>query len=186
MNEEEMQKTMIAPEDWIRGRRDAPATILEYGDFECPYCGMAYPELEAIVEGAPDVVRLVYRHFPITTIHPHALQAAEAAEAAGAQGKFWEMHDMLFTHQEALEYGNLLEYAETIGLDIGRFDQEMNDNIYREEVRRDFRKGIQDGVNGTPTLFINRVRYDGPRDRTALLPAVEAVLEAERDRRRAA
>jgi protein-disulfide isomerase len=186
MAEVNVQKTKITSEDWIRGREDAPVTILEYGDFECPYCGMAFPELEAVLEEAPDAVRLIYRHFPITTIHPHALMAAESAEAAGAQGKFWEMHDALFTHQEALEYENLLEYAEAIGLDVARFDSEMQQQIYREEVRRDFRRGIEDGVNGTPTLFFNRIRYEGPRDRVSMLAEVAAVLEAERSRKRAA
>jgi protein-disulfide isomerase len=181
-----LQKTKIMSDDWIRGRKDAPVTILEYGDFECPYCGMAFPELEAVLEGAPDTVRLVYRHFPLTTVHPHALPAAESAEAAGAQGKFWEMHDMLFTHQDALEDENLLEYADAIGLDVARFDREMQAHTYLEKVKQDFRHGIEDGVNGTPTLFINRIRYDGPRDRVALISAIEAILEAGRTRKRAA
>ncbi|HZR47221.1 MAG TPA: DsbA family protein [Candidatus Manganitrophaceae bacterium] len=186
MNDETIQKTPITKEDWIRGKKNAPVTILEYGDFECPYCGMAYPELEAVQEEALDAVRLVYRHFPLTTVHPNALPAAEAAEAAGAQGKFWEMHDMLFTHQEALEYENLLSYAEAIGLDADRFDDEMERHVYRDKVRRHFRQGVQDGVNGTPTLFFNRIRYDGPRDRVSMLAAVAAILEAEQGRKRAA
>jgi len=185
MADETIQKTPITTEDWIRGKKDAPVTILEYGDFECPYCGMAYPELEAVLEEAPAAVRLIYRHFPITTIHPDALPAAEAAEAAGAQGKFWEMHDMLFTHQEALEYENLLAYADSIGLDTGRFDDEMQRQVYRDQVRQDFRRGIHDGVNGTPTLFFNRIRYDGPRDRASMLEAVSVLVKAQ-NRRRAA
>ena len=98
---------------------------------------------------------------------------------------FWEMHDMLFAHQEDLEYESLLEYAEAIGLDVDRFDREMRAHVYRDEVRRDFRRGIQDGVNGTPTIFINRVRYDGPRDRASMLAAI-AAIEAARARNRAA
>lgn len=186
MLDDRLQKTDISKDDWILGTPDAPATILEYGDFECPYCGMAHPVLQALIADNPDLIRLVYRHFPITNIHPHALMAAEAAEAAGAQGKFWEMHDLLFTHQDRLDYEDLLEYAEAIGLDISRFDREMRANHYREEVKRDFRRGIQDGVNGTPTLFINRLRYDGPRDYDSMMAAITVILDAERERRRAA
>ncbi len=186
MLDETIQKTELTKEDWIRGNVDAPVTLLEYGDFECPYCGMAYPVLEALLEEDPDTVRLVYRHFPITNAHPHALMAAEAAEAAGAQGKFWEMHDMLFTHQDQLEDDDLIEYAGAIGLDVERFDQEMRADRYLEEIERDFRHGIEDGVNGTPTIFINRIRYDGPTDRASMRAAIADILRSERNRRRAA
>jgi protein-disulfide isomerase len=182
MLDDRIQKTPITEEDWSLGSPDAPATLLEYGDFECPYCAMARPELESVVEADPDTIRLVYRHFPITTIHPHALTAAEAAEAAGAQGKFWEMHDMLFENQDRLEYEDLVEYAEEIGLDVKRFDREMKSRRYEGEVKKDFRQGMKDGVNGTPTIFINRIRYDGPRDQVSILAAVAAVLKAEGER----
>ncbi len=181
-----IQKTEIAKDDWIRGRADVPVTLLEYGDFECPYCGMAYPVLEGLLKEDPETVRLVYRHFPITNIHPHALRAAEAAEAAGAQGKFWEMHGMLFTHRDQLEYDDLIDYAAAIGLNNKRFDREMRAETYQKEVKRDFRHGIEDGVNGTPTIFINRLRYDGPRDRNSMRATIAAILKAERRRRRAA
>jgi protein-disulfide isomerase len=102
--------------------------------------------------------------------------AAEAAEAAGAQEKFWEMHDMLFTHQQQLEYEHLRWYAEELGLHVARFDQEMQAHLYRNEVRQDFRRGVTDGVNGTPTIFINRQRYDGPRDRQSLMAAIAALM----------
>lgn len=186
MLDDQIQKTPITDDDWILGPPDAPVTLLEYGDFECPYCGMAHPVLQALVADNPDTVRLIYRHFPITNIHPHALPAAEAAEAAGAQGKFWEMHDMLFTHQDRLEDEDLLEYADAIGLDLHRFDREMKAHAHREEVKQDFRRGIRDGVNGTPTIFINRLRYDGPRDYESMTAAIAAVRAAMQDRRRAA
>ena len=172
--DDRIQKTQIAGDDWIRGRADAPVTILEYGDFECPYCAMARPVLEGLVNEYSEDIRLVYRHFPITTTHPHARIAAESAEAAGAQGKFWEMHDMLFTHQDRLEFEDLRRYAQAVGLDLRRFDQEMQNRVYEDEVRRDYRRGIQDGVNGTPSIFINGLRYDGPRDYGSILAAIES------------
>jgi protein-disulfide isomerase len=170
------QKTQITEDDWILGRLDAPVTVLEYGDFECPYCALARPELESLVAGYPETVRLVYRHFPITSVHPHAMAAAEAAEAAGAQGKFWQMHDTLFTHQDRLGYSYLRQYAQEIGLDVARFDQEMRAHVYQDEVRLDFRRGVRDGVNGTPTIIINRLRYDGPRERSAMLAVIAQMM----------
>lgn len=186
MLDDTMQKTEILEDDWIRGAEDAPVTLLEYGDFECPYCGMVFPVLHRLVDEDAETIRLVFRHFPNTNTHPHALPAAEAAEAAGAHGKFWKMHDMLFTHQDRLEDEDLLAYADAIGLETERFARELRTRRYREEVRRDFRRGIQDGVNGTPTLFINRLRYDGPRDYASMRAVIDAILEEEQGRRRAA
>jgi len=174
MFNDRIQKTQIEEDDWILGNEAAPVTLLEYGDFECPYCGMARPVLEGLVAEYPEDIRLVFRHFPISTTHPHARIAAESAEAAGAQGQFWEMHDMLFTHQDQLEFEDLRRYAHALGLDVKRFDREMMDRVYEPEVRRDFRRGIQDGVNGTPSIFINGLRYDGPRDRRSILAAIES------------
>ena len=178
MYDERIQQTPITDDDWSYGSPDAAVTMLEYGDFECPYCAMARPVLESIVAEYPDTIRLIYRHFPITTIHPHAFLAAEAAEAAGAQGTFWKLHDMLFTHQQQLEYQDLLRYAQAIGLDVARFDQELQAHSYRDAVKLDFRRGVQDGVNGTPTIFINRRRYDGPRDRISMLTVIGSLMPA--------
>jgi protein-disulfide isomerase len=133
---------------------------------------MARPTLKGLVADYPQVIQLIFRHFPITTVHPHAFVAAESAEAAGAQGKFWQMHDMLFTHQQFLDIEDLRQYGQEIGLDLKRFDQEMNAHKYEHEVKQDFRRGIEDGVNGTPTIFINGIRYDGPRDRESILAAI--------------
>lgn len=176
MFDDRVQRTQIAADDWILGRNDAPVTVLEYGDFECPYCAMARPAVEGLVREYPDTIRLVYRHFPLTSMHPHAMQAAESAEAAGAQGKFWQMHDLLFTHQNRLAYDDLLRYAQHLGLDMARFDREMREHLYRDEVRRDIRRGIMDGVNGTPTILINGRRYDGPRDQASMLAAVASLV----------
>lgn len=183
MYDDRIQRTPITPEDWSLGRADAAVTMLEYGDFECPYCAMARPVLESLVLDYPDTIRLIYRHFPITTVHPHAMMAAEAAEAAGAQGKFWEMHDMLFVNQRRLDYEALRWYAEQIDLHLQRFDQELQAHVYQPEVKRDFRQGVQDGVNGTPTIFINRRRYDGPRDRESILAAIASLLPARQRER---
>lgn len=169
-------RTEITPEDWSVGPVDAPVTILEYGDFECPYCGRAERPLREVREAYSDLVRFVYRHFPITSSHPHAEAAAEAAEAAGAQGKFWPMHDLIFANQQALTDADLRRYAQQIGLDLDRFDRDMAEHTYRAQVREDFRSGIEDGVNGTPTIFINRVRYDGPREFETLAEVVDRIV----------
>jgi protein-disulfide isomerase len=118
-------------------------------------------------------VRFAYRHFPLTQVHPHAEHAAEAAEAAGAQGKFWEMHDTLYEHQRALHDAHLRQYAEWLGLDLGRFDEEMGRHVHAGRVREDFLSGVRSGVNGTPTFFINGVRHDGSYDLATLLAAIE-------------
>jgi protein-disulfide isomerase len=171
---ENLQRTEIDDDDWILGARAAPVTVLEYGDLECGFCAAVRPVLESLVEEDPETVRLVYRHFPVTTAHPHAAIAAEAAEAAGAQGKFWQMHDMILSNQPDLEYEDLRWCAETVGVDVLRFDDEMAAHVYRDEVRRDFRRGIHDGVNGTPTIFIDGRRYDGARDRMSMMAAIAA------------
>jgi len=174
MLDERLQRTPITPDDWVLGPREAPITLLEYGDFECPHCAAARPVLESLVVENLDALQLVFRHFPVTTIHPHALMAAEAAEASGAQGKFWEMHDLIFTHQDRLELVYLRRYAAAVELNMDRFDREMAAHAHLQAVREDFRRGIEDGVNGTPTIFINRLRYDGPRDRESILAAIAA------------
>jgi protein-disulfide isomerase len=178
MLEDRLQRTPITKDDWSLGSPGAPVTLLEYGDFECPHCAAARPVVEGLVAEDPKTIRLVYRHFPVTTVHPHALIAAEAAEAAGAQGLFWEMHDMVFAHQPELSYGTLRTCAAAIGLDMARFDLEMETHTHLPEVRLDFRRGVQDGVNGTPTIFINRLRYDGPRERVSMQAAIAHALKA--------
>jgi protein-disulfide isomerase len=164
--------------DHIRGPKKAPVTLLEYGDFECPYCGQAYPVVEAVRQHMGKDLRFVYRHFPLVNAHPHAEAAAEAAEAAGAQHKFWEMHDMLFEHQDALEDRDLLAYAHALGLEIARFVAEVGAGIHAPRVREDFMSGVRSGVNGTPSFFINGLRYDGPRDVESMVAAVAYVHAA--------
>jgi protein-disulfide isomerase len=149
-------------------------TLLEYGDYECPYCGAAYPIIKDVQARMGDRLRFVFRNFPITTSHPHAEQAAEAAEAAGAQGRFWEMHDVLYENQKRLGDDDLRAYAQRIGLDLERFDKELAEHVHAPRVREDFMSGVRSGVNGTPTFFINGARYDDAYDVETLLAALGA------------
>jgi protein-disulfide isomerase len=144
---------------------NAPITLVEYGDYECPYTGMAYPIVrELIREFGNDKIRFVFRNFPLNDIHPHAQHAAEAAEAAAAQDKFWQMHDYLFEHQKALDDGHLLEYAQKIGLEIHKFKNEVSRHLYAPLIEQSLKGGIDSGVEGTPTFFINGVRYEDSFD----------------------
>jgi len=160
--------------DHIQGPSNAPVTLLEYGDYQCPYCGAAYPIIKQVQARMGDRLRFVFRNFPITTSHPHAEQAAEAAEAAAAQGKFWEMHDYLYEHQNRLRDRDLSSYAEHLGLDVERFDQELAGHVHAPRVREDFMSGVRSGVNGTPTFYINGARHDVSYELDVLLAAVEA------------
>ena len=169
-------KPPVGPRDHIQGPPDAPVQLVEFGDYECPYCGEAYPVVKAIQERLGDQMSFVFRNFPLAQAHPHAEEAAEAAEAAGAQGKFWEMHDMLYENQDALEPEDLVQYARALRLDLPRFVLEMREHLYKERVREDFRSGVRSGVNGTPTFFINGVRHDGPFDLVSLLAAIEEAV----------
>jgi protein-disulfide isomerase len=159
--------------DHIRGPKIAPVTLVEYGDYECPFCGQAYYVLKDLGQRAGSSMRFVFRNFPLTTLHPHAERAAEAAEASGAQGEFWEMHDLLFENQTSLEDGDLMKYSESAGLDTSIFLSDMREGRYQNRVREDFLSGARSGVNGTPTFFINGVRYDGSWDLDPLLAAIE-------------
>ena len=166
-------KPPVGANDHVQGSATAPITVVEYGDYECPYCGEAFPVTKALQERLGKKLRFVFRNFPLAQAHPHAEHAAEAAEAAGAQGKFWEMHDMLYENQDALEDEDLLRYAKALKLDLPRFIKEMEAHTYAERVRSDFSSGVRSGVNGTPTFFINGMRHDGPFDLRSLLAAIE-------------
>jgi len=164
----------VGETDHAQGPADAPLTLVEYGDYECPYCGKAYPVVKEIQKRMGDRLRFVFRNFPLNTIHEHAGVAAQAAEAAAAQGKFWEMHDILYEHQDDLADRDLREYALKVGLEIYRFDADLSGEKYAKRVRDDFRGGVRSGVNGTPTFFINGVRYNGEPTPGAMLAALEA------------
>jgi protein-disulfide isomerase len=154
----------LGPPDHTRGPAAARATLVEYGDFQCPFCGQAYGVVEAVLEALGDQVQFAFRHFPLTEMHPPAQLAAEAAEAAGAQGRFWEMHHLLFEHQNQLDEHSLLGYARLLGLDLDAFAAALTTGSYIPRVERDFVSGVRSGVNGTPTFFINGLRYDGSPD----------------------
>jgi protein-disulfide isomerase len=162
----------IAGRDHLQGSIDAPILLLEYGDFECPYCGAAYPEIKKVQKKLGDRLCFAFRNFPLVNAHPHALRAAEAAEAAAAQGKYWEMHDMLYENQQALEDEDLAQYATSLGLDAARLIAELDARTYEARVREDFQAGARGGVNGTPTLFINGVHHQGGYDAESLLAAL--------------
>jgi len=159
--------------DHIQGPADAPVTLVEYGDYECPYCGAAYPIVKQVQSQMGQRLRFVFRNFPITTSHPHAEQAAEAAEAADAQGRFWEMHDHLYEHQRHLENDDLVGYAGALGLDVERFADELARHVHAARVREDFMSGVRSGVNGTPTFYVNGLRYDDSYEFEPLSAAVE-------------
>jgi protein-disulfide isomerase len=145
----------IQPTDHAIGPAHAGVVLVEYADFECPNCKQAAPVVKLLLAEFKERVRYAYRHFPLEEVHPHALNAAQAAEAAGAQGKFWPMHDLLFEHQHALKANNLREYAERIELDMVRYTAEMKDTVYLQRIREHEKSGIDSGVRATPTFFLN-------------------------------
>src|SRR5258708_14038075 len=158
--------------DHIQGPVNAQIALVEYGDYECPYCGEAYPIVKAIQERLGDRLCFAFRNFPLVNSHPHAQHAAEAAEAAGAAGRFWEMHDLLYENQDALEDEYLARYAATLGLDAEPLIKEVLAGTHTARVREDFRSGARLGVNGTPSFFINGAHYDGGTDVEELLTAL--------------
>src|SRR4051812_44601300 len=163
----------VTAEDHAQGPATAPVTLVEYGDFECPYCGQAYPIVQAIQERFGNELRFVFRNFPLSQSHPHAVHAAEAAEAADAQNAFWPMHDQLYEHQHALTDDNLVGYAADLGLDTDQFASDLTGRVYEEKVRAHFMSGVRSGVNGTPTFFINGARHDDSYDFETLALAIE-------------
>jgi protein-disulfide isomerase len=162
----------IGPYDHTIGPPDAPYQLVEYGDYECPYCGAAYPIVKSVQRRMGDSLLFAFRHFPLTQMHPHAEHAAEIAEAAGERGRFWAMHDVLFTHQHALDDDSLVVYAARLGIDPGWARWVLQTHGFADRVREDFLSGVRSGVNGTPTFFVNGVRHDGPWDEASLIEAL--------------
>src|SRR5947209_17938412 len=154
----------IHPDDHVQGPADAPYTLVEYGDYQCPGCGRLFIVLRDLQLELANLLRIAYRHYPFSGIHPQAQLAAEAAEAAGAQNRFWEMHHVLFENQDRLAPKDLNRTAEQIGLDIQRFRDELKSRYHRSLVNEHFRRGVQNGVYGTPGLFVNAIRYAGTLD----------------------
>jgi protein-disulfide isomerase len=163
------------PADWSPVCGDQ-LTLVEYGDYKSPHCGQVHPVVKQLLLLLGRRLCFVFRHFPLTTVHPHAQLAAEAAEAAGTQGKFWQMHNVLFEHQQALDTDDLVRCAAALDLDIYRFGSELASHVHAARVREDFLSGVRSGVNGTPTFFINSVRHDGSYDFDTLLNAIEGAM----------
>lgn len=168
----------VTADDHVLGATGAPVTVLEYGDYECPYCRGAARDVHRLLDRYPGTVRFAFRNFPIPQLHPHAEQAAEAAEAAAAQGKFWEMYELLLQPLSRLDLDSLLGYAERLGLDIGRFRGEVVANVYAARIEHDVREGIRNGVNATPKFYVNGDRIDGALPLEGLVAAVEAAVMA--------
>src|ERR1700680_2352075 len=162
----------VGKDDHVLGPADAPVTLVEYGDYQGPACGAAHPMVKVILKRRGAKLRFVFRNMPLSEIHPYAELAAEAAEAAAAQGKFWEMHDALYEHQDELGPDLVMTLAKRLRLDMSRFEEDLVSRRFRDRVKRDFMGGGRSGVNGTPTFFIDGVRYDGTLDEQSL----EAVL----------
>jgi len=167
----------VSAHDHAEGPADAALTLVEYGDYQCPYCGAAYPVVKEVQKTLGKKLRFAFRNFPLTQAHPYALIAAEAAEAAALQGKFWEMHDLLFEEQHLLKPEIIPSWANRIGLNVEQFGNDIKKDVVEERIQEDRRSGIRSGVNGTPTFFINGSRYDGPPDYNSLLAALESALE---------
>ena len=167
----------VSATDHSQGPSDAPVTLVEYGDYECSHCGEAFPIVQALQHQLGKTLRFVFRNFPLKESHPHATHAAIAAEAVGAHGepKFWAMHDVLFENQDALEDSDLERYAEAAGVPPAEIVRAFGGGPFADRVRSDFRGGVRSGVNGTPTFFINGVRFDGDwRERTSFLSVLRS------------
>jgi protein-disulfide isomerase len=166
-------KNSVTELDHVSGPATAPVTLLEYGNFECIHCGRVYPVIKQLQKLLGDNLRFVFRHFPTVQTHPHSLRAAEAAEAAAAQRKFWQMHDQLFSHQTALEDHDLSAYAHHIGLDVERFAHDLTEHTFLEQLEIGYDRSLFDEhVTGTPTIYLNEIRYAGATDLESLLHAI--------------
>ena len=169
----------VSERDHAAGDAHAPVTLLEYGDYECPHCGLAHPIVKSIQHRLGKKLRFVFRNFPLAEAHPRSRRAAEAAEAAADQGKFWQMHDALFENQGRLEDEDLVAIARSLRLDVERVAAALADGTWTARVREDFRNGIRSGVNGTPTFFVNGERYDEPwADEDGFVRALERAAKA--------
>jgi protein-disulfide isomerase len=167
----------VSPVDHVLGPDHAHVTVVEYGDFECPNCKQAAPAVKLLLERYPERVRFVFRNFPLTEVHPHAMLAAEAAECAGAQGQFWPMHDLLFDNQLHLKSNHLQSYATKLNIDMARYTAEMDDHVYLQRIREHQQSGHGSGVRGTPAFFVNGRLQDVSFGMQGLFSAVEAALK---------
>jgi len=178
MNRSEVRhlKLPVGDRDHAQGPPDAPVTLVEYGDYECPFCAQAYPILKNVRKHFGTRLRFVYRNFPLSEIHPRATPAALVAETAALHGKFWEMHDLLFDHQERMSDADLAKYAAQLGIGSEAFLEGIQSEDVGRRVQEDFMGGVRSGVNGTPTFFLNGARYDGSWYYADLVAAIDAAI----------
>jgi protein-disulfide isomerase len=169
----------VGARDHWRGKEHAPLTLVEYGDFECPHCARAYPIVKELERRFGDRLRIVFRHFPLTNVHPHAQRAAEAAEWAATKGLFWRMHDAIYEGRKPLSEDRLLDIAAELASGRTELGDAWRDHVFFPRVKEDFLSGIESGVTGTPTFFINGVRHEGEWDVEALTRALEAASAAD-------
>jgi protein-disulfide isomerase len=172
MNGSAMLTPTVSERDHIAGESRARLTLVEFGDYQCPYCGAAYPVVKQLQRDFGDELRFVFRNFPLTQAHPYAMIAAEAAEAAALQGKFWEMHDIIYENQDELEPDILLRWVQEIQLDTVAFGKAIRQGTIPERIKEDRKSGIRSGVNGTPCFFINGARFDANADYESLREAL--------------
>lgn len=169
-------KIQVSQEDHAEGPQDAPLVLVEYGDYQCPHCKRAFPVVKRLQKALGDRLKFVFRNFPLSTMHPDAMNAAKVAEAAALQGKFSEMHDMLYENQLALDVKSLEKYAAKLGLKAGTVEMALADTEIEARIEKDFDGGVRSGVNGTPTFFVNGIRYDEDWDYVPFLSALKATL----------
>jgi protein-disulfide isomerase len=170
-------KIQVSKDDHFQGPDKAPLVLVEYGDYQCPHCGHAFPIVKRLQKALGDQLKFVFRNFPLSEVHPDALNAAKVAEASALQGKFWEMHDLLFEKQLHLDVDSLGTYAEKLELDVEALNEAVGKASVENRVETDFEGGVRSGVNGTPTFFVNGVRYDGDWEYAPFLNALKAILE---------
>jgi len=165
----------VSERDHILGNENAEIELVEYGDYQCPYCGRAYYELKQVKKAMGDQLKFVFRNFPLTNMHPNALHAAVASEVAGDSGKFWEMHDILFENQNNLEDEYLVEYAQKVGIDEKEFETKFQEDKFQKKVEEDLESGLRSGVNGTPSFFINGEKYEGDYTADAMIEYLKSL-----------
>lgn len=170
-------RTPVDEMDHQIGKASAPVILVEYGDYQCSHCGLAYPLIKKLMREFSSELLFVFRNFPLQQSHPAAMIAAQAAEAAALQGKFWEMHDLIYEHQDELDQDNLIYFAETLDLNVQKFNNDLNNQSVLSKIDNDFESGVRSGVNGTPTFFINENRLDSYDESYQSL--AEAVRNAE-------
>lgn len=170
-------KPAVSTNDHIQGNANAAIELVEYGDYQCPHCGRAYPIIKSIQGKMGDALKFVFRNFPLAEIHPHAVNAAKASEAAALQGKFWEMHDYIFEHQNRLNYPLLVRYASLLGLNVEQFENDFAKRELARKIDDDFESGVRSGVNGTPSFYINGGKYEGSWEEETFLDYLRGLVK---------